>query len=333
MLPEPDADLRKDTGEKRRGITARGWSVVAGAAVLALLVTLALRTSDGASDDRDGRPGTRAAAPTAPGTSLSPTPADAGTSSGGPDSGPPYAAVPEFSSTAARDTAFVADVAQFSDWPSGTESYGAMSSAPEGSDISDFRRAVVRDARAVCEALADGTEMEGVPEAAGLPFDDPVGQAAFIVEAVTFYCPHRTAEVTDGVYTEPVPTEQDEDCPDASALEAAATVGERSDSDDGFHTAPYTVEVRNTSAYPVRLQLQQRWYADGYADSGAWGLFGDTTAEQAVTVEAGETFTYEGEQSGIYRWDRTQVRVRPGEFVFLGCGYRPGPGPSSGDPL
>ncbi|MCX4989590.1 MULTISPECIES: DUF732 domain-containing protein [unclassified Streptomyces] len=259
--------------------------------------------------------------------SVSVTPEKSASSrSSSPDDGPPYAAVPEFSSPSARDTAFVGDVARFTTWPSGTVSYGVMSSAPGGSDVSDFRAAVVKDARAVCGALADGTDMNDVPDAVGLPLTDPIDQAAFIVEAVTFYCPDQTAAVTDGVYSKPVPTQQREDCPAATALKMTASVGERSD-DEFLHTASYTVKVRNTSSYGVRAQLQQRWFADGFLDDGVWNSFGETTEDPVVTIEAGETFTYEGEQSGIYRWDRTEVRVQPGEFVFFGCGYQPGPGP------
>jgi hypothetical protein len=246
-----------------------------------------------------------------------------------PADGPPYAAVPEFSSADARDTAFVGDVGQFSTWPSGTVSYGIMSSMPGGSDVSDFRKAVVKDARAVCDALAGGVDMEDVPYAADIVLDDPIEQAAFIVEAVTFYCPARTGAVTGGVYTEPVPVEQDEDCPDSDALEMSVSIGERSD-DEYLHSAAYTVKVRNTASYAVRAQLQQRWFAGGgYSGSGEWQAFGDVADDPLVTLDAGETFTYDGEQNGIYRWDRTEVRVQPGEFVFFGCGYQPGPGPGT----
>ncbi|WP_286259247.1 DUF732 domain-containing protein [Streptomyces graminofaciens] len=200
-----------------------------------------------------------------------------------------------------------------------------MSSAPGGSDIADFRTAVVEDARTVCEALTGGTDMNDVPDVAGLPLTDPVDQAGFIVEAVTFYCPDRMAAVTDDVYSKPVATKQREDCPTARALEVTASIGEQA-GDDLIHTASYSVEVRNTSSYTVRAQLQQRWFADGYPDEGAWGTFGDVTADPVVTIEAGDTFTYEGEQSGVYRWERTDVRVQPGEFVFFRCGYQPGPG-------
>jgi hypothetical protein len=243
-----------------------------------------------------------------------------------PSDGPPYVAVPRFSSPSARDTAFVADVAPFSTWPSGTESYGVMSSAPGGSDISDFRRAVVEDANAVCEALTAGTDMNDVPDTVGLALTDPIDQAGFIVEAVTFYCPAHMGAVTDGVYSKPVPTEQREDCPTARALEVTASTGEET-GDDLIHTSAYSVEVHNTSSYTVRAQLQQRWFAEGFADDGVWGSFGDVSADPVVTIEAGESFTYESEQSGIYHWNRTDVRVQPGQFVFFGCGYQPGPGP------
>jgi hypothetical protein len=133
--------------------------------------------------------------------------------------------------------------------------------------------------------------------------------------------------VTGGVYSEPVPTKQSEDCPAASALEVTASIGERPS--DDYTTAAYTVGVRNTSSYGVRAQLQQRWFADGYMDDDVWGFFGEVGEEPVVTIEAGDTFTYEGEQTGIYRWNHTDVRVQPGEFVFFGCGYQPGPGPGS----
>ncbi|MGH1554100.1 hypothetical protein ACRAWF_25690 [Streptomyces sp. L7] len=138
------------------------------------------------------------------------------------------------------------------------------------------------------------------------------------------------AAVTDGVYSKPVPTKQEEDCPAAHALEVTALVGEQS-GDDLIHTASYSVEVHNTSSYAVRAQLQQRWFADGYPDEDEWGTFGDVTADPVVTIEAGDTFTYEGEQSGIYRWERTEVRVQPGQFVYFGCGYQPGPGAAGSD--
>ncbi|MEU6535699.1 DUF732 domain-containing protein [Streptomyces sp. NPDC047000] len=246
-----------------------------------------------------------------------------------PADGPPYAAVPAFSSRTARDTAFVGDVGQFSSWPSGVVSYGIMSSFPGGSDVADFRKAVVEDARAVCDALAGGTDMEDVPVAAGVALEDQIDQAAFIVEAVTFYCPEQTAAVTGGVYSEPVPVEQDEDCPGSDALDISVSIGERSD-EEFTHSAAYTVKVRNTASYPVRAQLQQRWWGDGYSGNGEWESFGDIGDESLADIDAGETFTYEGEQEGIYRWERTEVRVRPGEFVFFGCGYQPGPGPATG---
>jgi len=247
-----------------------------------------------------------------------------------PENGPPYVSVPAFASTSVRDTAFVADVAQFSAWPSGTEPYGVMSTAPGGSDITEFRAAVIKNAKSVCGALADGTGMEDVPDAVGLPFSDPIDQAGFMVEAVTFYCPDQMAAVTDDVYTRPVPTRQEDDCPTASALEVtASTVAPAGDG--VVYTAPYKVKVHNTSSYAVRVQLQQRWFADGYLDDGVWGSFGEAGDDQIVTIDAGGTFAYEGEQNGIYRWDRTEVRVQPREFVFFGCGYRPGPGPGTED--
>jgi Protein of unknown function (DUF732) len=303
---------------------AASWRVLGAGglavAVVAGVVGLVVWPSGG----EGGRGGAASvASASVPATASSPRPSS-------PADGPPYAAVPVFSSDAARDTAFVGDVGQFSTWPSGTVSYGVMSSMPGGGDVSDFRKAVVKDARAVCDALAGGVDMEDVPYAADVALDDPIEQAAFIVEAVTFYCPARTGVVTGGVYTEPVPVEQDEDCPDSDVLEMSVSIGERSD-DEFLHSAAYTVKVRNTASYAVRAQLQQRWFAGGgYSGSGEWEAFGDVADDPLVILDAGETFTYEGEQNGIYHWDRTEVRVQPGEFVFFGCGYQSGPGPGPG---
>ncbi|WP_218835651.1 DUF732 domain-containing protein [Streptomyces sp. SA15] len=295
----------------------RRWVAGAGAVVLVLVAGAAMVVNR-YPDDARPQPG------------PAPLRTSASKSAASPGDGPPYVAVPQFTSTAARDTAFVGDVAPFSTWPSGTVSYGVMSSMPGGSDISDFRTAVIKDAKAVCEALAGGTDMNEVPDAVGLPLTDQVDQAGFIVEAATFYCPDQMAAVTDGVYSQPVPTEQREDCPTARALEVSASVEEQS-GDDLIHTASYSVEVHNTSSYTVRAQLQQRWFADGYPGEDEWESFGDVTADPVVTIEAGDTFTYEGEQSGIYRWERTEVRVQPGQFVFIGCGYQPGPGTAGTD--
>ncbi|WP_326647570.1 MULTISPECIES: DUF732 domain-containing protein [unclassified Streptomyces] len=293
------------------------------AAVLALITTVAIRETGG-DQPVSATPGTSASPPnTADGGAPTEPQAEEGATV--PSSGPPYVSVPDFSSTSARDAAFVGDVAQFSTWPSGTESYGAMSSAPGGGDISAFRKAVIRDAESVCDALIGGTDMNEVPDGVGLALTDPIDQAAFIVEAVTFYCPDQMAAATNGVYSKPVATKQSEDCPTTSVLKVTAAIGDQSDSDDNIQTAAYTLEVRNTSSYEVRAQLQQRWFADGFTDN-EWGSFGDVIADQVVTIKAGETFTYEGEQTGIYRWNRTKVRVQPGEFVFFGCGYQPGPG-------
>ncbi|MFD7768213.1 DUF732 domain-containing protein [Streptomyces sp. NPDC059787] len=272
--------------------------------------------------------GTAHAFDTGDGTSAGPR---AEESTEDPTSGPPYVPVPEFSSAAARDVAFVGDVGQFTAWPGATE-YEAMSSSDGGYNISDFRKAVIRDAGAVCDAFIAGTGMNDVPDTVGLPFADPIDQAAFIVEAVTFYCPDQIAAVTDDVYSEPVATEQDEDCPAVSTLKATATI-ERPDADDDPTSATYSVKVRNTSSYDVRVQLQQRWFADGKVPEmqlapewvPEWGFFGETGEDQFFTIAAGETFAYEGEQNGVYYWDRTEVRVAPKEFAFFGCGYRPGP--------
>lgn len=290
----------------------RRWVAGAGAAVLALIAGAAMVVNRHTDDVRP-QPG------------PAPLRTSASKSAASPSDGPPYVAVPQFTSAAARDTAFVGDVALFSTWPSGTVSYGVMSSFPGGSDVSDFRTAVIKDAQAVCEALTNGTDMNDVPDTVGLPLTDPVDQAGFIVEAATFYCPDQMAAVTDGVYSKPVPTKQQEDCPAARALEVKAWLGKES-GDDLIHTASYSVEVHNTSSYAVRAQLQQRWFADGLPGEDEWGPFGDVTADPVVTIEAGDTFTYEGEQSGIYRWERTEVRVQPGQFVYFGCGYQPGPG-------
>ncbi|MGY6025291.1 DUF732 domain-containing protein [Streptomyces spinosirectus] len=297
---------------------ARWWLTGAAVVTLVLSVGVIVTRQD---DDGEAKP-----ASAAPAKSV----ASATGRATAPEDGPPYVSVPTFASTSVRDTAFVADVAQFSTWPSGTEPYGVMSSAPGGSDITEFRAAVIKDAKSVCGALADGTDMEDVPDAVGLPFSDPIDQAGFMVEAVTFYCPDRMAAVTDDVYSKPVPTRQEDDCPTASALEVtASTVAPTGDG--VVYTAPYKVKVRNTSSYAVRVQLQQRWFADGYLDDGVWGLFGDAGDDQIVTIDAGDTFAYEGDQNGIYRWNRTEVRVQPREFVFFGCGYRPGPGPGTED--
>lgn len=323
--PLPDKECRpRNTDGGGRRTPIRRWAVAIPAAVLALVVVLVVQTSDG-GDPESVAPGTAAeqsdGANADEGTDLQPEEDTAAS-----PTEPPYVAVPEFSSDTARDVAFVADVAPFSTWPIGVESYDAMSSSPGGSDISDFRKAVIADAESVCDALMGGTDMDDVPAAVGLHLQDEIDQAAFIVEAVTFYCPDQMASVTADVYSKPVPTEQDENCPTASALKAKAVIGERSDAGDGIRTAAYTVEVHNTSSYDVRVQLQQRWFADGFADDGVWGPFGDASADHVITVKANETFAYEAEQSGIYRWNRTEVRVQPGEFVFLGCGYQPGPG-------
>lgn len=320
------AELRHKDGAGRRA-TVPGWgATVLAAVILALVTTVAIRTTGG-DEPKSGAP----AAPTSAARGADGESAERQGQEGdaaeeergtGPDAGPPYVAVPEFASPAARDAAFAGDVALLSGWPDGTVSYGAMSPTG-GGDISDFRKAVVKDAEAVCDALTGGTDMNDVPDAAGPPLTDEIDQAAFIVEAVTFYCPDQMAAVTNDVYSKPVPVEQTEDCPTDSALTIRTMTGERSD--DG-RTAAYSVEVRNTSSYDVRVQFQQRWFADGFSGNGEWQSFGDVTAEPIVSIAAGEAFTHEGEQRGIYRWNRTEVRVQPQEFLFIGCGYQPGPG-------
>lgn len=314
--------LEKDVAARPKALGRRRLAAVLTATVLALVALVTLLVTGG-SEHGSARSGTDADVPAEPGAEKS---------TADPTSGPPHVSVPEFSSAAARDVAFLGDVGQFSTWPDATE-YGAMSSDGGGYDLSDFRKAVLGDARAVCEALTGGADMNDVPDLVGLPLPDPIDQAAFIVEAVTFYCPDRIGAVTDGVYSMPVPTKQDEDCPAVSTLKTTATI-ERPDADDDPTSATYTVKVRNTSPYDVRVQLQQRWFADGKAPGWElspewepkWEFFGETGEDQFFTIEAGGTSTYEGEQNGIYHWSRTEVRVAPKEFVFLGCGYRPGPG-------
>lgn len=318
-----EAVVEKTAGKGTSRRVVAGVAGVVGLAVVAGVIGFVVRPSPGDG----GGPGAGASGVPAASASVAATASSEEPSS--PADGPPYAAVPAFSSDDARDTAFVGDVGQFSSWPSGTISYGIMSSFPGGSDVADFRKAVVKDARAVCDALAGGVDMEDVPGAAGVALEDQIDQAAFIVEAVTFYCPARTGAVTGGVYSKPVPVEQNEDCPGSDALDISVSIGERSD-DDLIHSASYTVKVRNTASYGVRAQLQQRWYGDGYSGNGEWESFGDVgDDEPPVDLGAGETYTYEGEQEGIYRWTRTEVRVMPGEFVFFGCGYQPGPGPGT----
>lgn len=326
-----ESQLEKDTEVEREAFKRRRVAVVLVAAALAL-ATIVTVLMTGNNEQVSARSGTASAPPSdsaKDGTSTEPR---AEKSTEDPTSGPPYIPVPEFSSTAARDVAFVGDVGQFTAWPGATE-YEAMSSSDGGYGISDFRKAVIRDAGAVCSEFIGGTGMNDVPEAVGLPLTDPIDQAAFIVEAVTFYCPDQIAAVTDDVYSEPVATEQNEDCPAVSTLKATATI-EQPDTDDDPTSATYSVKVRNTSSYDVRVQLQQRWFANGKVPEmqlasewvPEWGFFGETGEDQYFTIEAGETFAYEGEQNGVYYWNRTEVRVAPEEFVFLGCGYQPGPG-------
>ncbi|MFF5160677.1 DUF732 domain-containing protein [Streptomyces sp. NPDC000348] len=326
-----ESQLEKST-EADRGVLKRRWVaavLVAAALALATIVTGLVTGDSEQVSARSGTASTPSSDSAEDGTSAEPR---AEESTEDPTSGPPYIPVPEFSSAAARDVAFVGDVGQFTAWPGATE-YEAMSSSDGGYSISDFRKAVIRDAEAVCGALIGGTGMNDVPDAVGLPLTDPIDQAAFIVEAVTFYCPDQIAAVTDDVYSEPVAIEQDEDCPAVSTLKATATI-EQPDTDDDPTSATYSVKVRNTSSYDVRVQLQQRWFADGKVSEmqlapewvPEWEFFGETGEDQFFTIEAGETFAYEGEQDGVYSWNRTEVRVAPEEFVFLGCGYRPGPG-------
>ncbi|KAA0940248.1 DUF732 domain-containing protein [Streptomyces apricus] len=311
----------------------RRRAAIIAAATLALL-TLAVVLA--ARDDETVSAGSRTTASTPRGAAEQEEDAPAESSADededetDPSSGPPYIAVPEFSSEAARDVAFVGDVGQFTTWPSATE-YDAMSSMGGAYEVVDFRKAVIRDAESVCDALAGGTHMNDVPDVAEVALTDPIDQAAFIVEAVTFYCSDQMAAATGDVYSEPVPTEQDEDCPTASALKVTAAM--EPDPDDRT-SATYSAKVRNTSSYDVRVQLQQRWFADRAPGEQfdpvwepEWESFGDMTEDLFFTVEAGKTFTYEGEQDGVYYWSGTEVRVKPGEFVFFGCGYRPGPDP------
>ncbi|MET8030599.1 DUF732 domain-containing protein [Streptomyces avermitilis] len=316
-----EKDTKAERGAlKRRQVAAVLVAVLALASIVTVLVT-------GNNEQVSARSGTASAPPSDSAKDSTSAEPRAEESTKDPTSGPPYVAVPEFSSVTARDVAFVGDVGQFTAWPSGTE-YEAMSSSEGGYDISDFRKAVIRDADAVCSALIGGTDMNDVPDAVGLPLTDPIDQAAFIVEAVTFYCPDQISAVTDDVYSKPVATKQNEDCPAVSTLKATATI-EQPDTDDDPTSATYSVKVRNTSSYDVRVQLQQRWFADGKVPSEwvpEWDYFGETGEDQHFTIKAGETFTYEGEQDGVYHWNRTEVRVAPKEFVFLGCGYQPGPG-------
>ncbi|MDQ0790383.1 DUF732 domain-containing protein [Streptomyces sp. B3I8] len=323
--------LEKNSSAGPKALGRRHLAAILTATVLALVTLVAVLVTGG-GEQGSARSGTAPADSSDSTDDGVPAEPRAEKSTADPTSGPPYVSVPEFSSAAARDVAFFGDVGQFSTWPDATE-YAAISSDGGGYELSDFRKAVIRDARAVCKALAGGTDMNDVPDLVGLPLTDPIDQAAFLVEAVTFYCPDRIAAVTDDVYSKPVPTKQDEDCPAPSTLEATATI-DRTDAADDPTSATYSVKVRNTTSYDVRVQLQQRWFADGKAPGWElspewvpkWDFFGETGEDQFFTIEAGTTFTYEGEQDGIYNWSRTEVRVAPEEFVFLGCGYRPGPG-------
>lgn len=331
--PTPSANTEfqreKGTEADREVLKRRRIAAVLGAVALVLATIVTVLVADD-NEQVSARSGTASPSPSdgaGDGTSAGPR---AEESTEDPTSGPPYVPVPEFSSATARDVAFVGDVGQFTAWPGATE-YEAMSSSG-GYSISDFRKAVIRDAGAVCDAFIAGTGMNDVPDAVGLPFTDPIDQAAFIVEAVTFYCPDQIAAVTGGVYSKPVATKQDEDCPAVSTLKATATI-ERPDADDDPTSATYSVKVHNTSSYDVRVQLQQRWFADEKVPEmqlapewvPEWGFFGETSEDQFFTIAAGETFAYEGEQNGVYYWNRTEVRVAPKEFAFFGCGYRPGP--------
>ncbi|MFH8452829.1 DUF732 domain-containing protein [Streptomyces fungicidicus] len=319
-----------DTVAEREVLKRRRIAAVLVAAALALATVVTVLVA-GDTEPVSARSGTASVPPSDSAKGGRSTEPRAEESAQDPDSGPPSIAVPEFSSAAARDVAFVGDVGQFTAWPGATE-YEAMSFSDGGYDISDFRKAVIRDAKAVCSEFTGGTDINDVPDAVGLPLTDPIDQAAFLVEAVTFYCPDQIAAVTDDVYSEPVATEQNEDCPAVSTLKATATI-EQPDADDDPTSAMYSVKVRNTSSYDVRVQLQQRWFVDGVAPEmqlasewiPEWDFFGETGEDQYFTIEAGETFAYEGEQDGVYHWNRTEVRIAPGEFVFLGCGYRPGP--------
>ncbi len=323
--------LEKNTEAGHEAFRRRRAVAVLVAAGLALVTVVTVLVAGG-TEPVSARSGAAPAPPSDSAKSGTSTEPRAEESSQDPDSGPPSIAVPEFSSAAARDVAFVGDVGQFTAWPGATE-YEAMSFSDGGYDISDFRKAAIRDAKAVCSEFTGGTEMTDVPDAVGLPLTDPIDQAAFLVEAVTFYCPDQIAAVTDDVYSEPVATEQNEDCPGVSTLKATATIVQP-DADDDPTSATYAVKVRNTSSYDVRVQLQQRWFVDGRAPGmelasewvPEWDFFGETGEDQYFTIEAGESFAYEGEQDGVYHWNRTEVRVAPKEFVFLGCGYRPGPG-------
>ncbi|MFH7338556.1 DUF732 domain-containing protein [Streptomyces sp. KHY 26] len=305
-------------------IGAVGWQL--GAVLLVALVLVAVMTAreEDPARSREASSGSSPAPSHEDPATLEPhPPGTSAAATGTPDplAKPPYTTVPQFSSASARDAAFVGDVALLSSWSSLVSPYNVMSSNPSVG-VKAFRTAVVKDARSVCTALASGTTMNDLPSAVELNLDDPVDQAAFIVEAVAFYCPDRTAETTGGVYSKPVPVKQNEDCPTDSTLKITAMITGRTDN-EYTHEATYKVSVHNTSRYQVRAELEQLWLADGY--QGEWEPFGESLSEAVVTIDAGETFDYEGDVSGIYHWKRVSVQVEPGAFVFPGCGYQPGP--------
>ncbi|MFC8897805.1 DUF732 domain-containing protein [Streptomyces cinereoruber] len=327
--PDSSEDSPADAGSGRSVLRAVGWQV--GAVVTAVVVLVAAMALRG--EDRE-RP--RAAPSGSPSSAPYGDPADsepsAATSSSDPSDGPPYTTVPRFGSDAARDVAFAGQAAQLS-WSLFVWPYNVMSSSPSPG-IEDFREAVVKQAGDVCGELAGGTSMNDLPRVMDLHLEGPLDEAAFIVEAVAFYCPAQTAAITGGVYTEPVPVEQNEDCPTPSALEITTSITGRT-ADEYIHEATYEVDIRNTSSYPVRVELEQLW-TTGPSDEwepylSTWSVFGEVGAEHHYAIAPGATFHYEGTQTGSYPWKGTSVRVKPGEHLFLDCGYQAGPRAAGGE--
>lgn len=308
-------------------LRAVGWQVGAVVMLVVVLIAVMAMRSDERERPWSASPDSPSAAPyEGPGSKSSAADSPAATSSSDPLARPPYTTVPQFSSDSARDAAFAGQVAQLS-WSISVWPFNVMSSSPSPG-IKDFREAVVKQAEGICSELAGGTSMDDLPRAMNLHLEGPLDQAAFIVEAVAFYCPGQTAAATGGVYTKPVPVKQNEDCPAPSALKIATSITGRT-AGEYIHEATYEVDVRNSSPYPVRVELEQRWTAnpsDAWTPYlSEWSTFGEIGTEYHYAIAAGATFHYEGRQSGSYPWKGTSVRVKPGEHLFLDCGYQVGP--------
>ncbi len=229
---------------------------------------------------------------------------------------PPYAPVPIFTTRQARDAAFLGAMAGLTSWqgfPSGT--FGFMQRPSASGPAAEWKAAVLAEAQEVCTSLTNGVSANSLPTL-GIVLDE-VDQSALLVDSVMFYCPEHLGKVTKGAYTKPVPQPQKEDCPGAEAVRI----------DAGLAPPPFEgytavrASVTNTSRYDVRVALQERLTGAGTRE---WSAFGVALDYAVVDIKAGDTF--EHEDGGVFapKYTYYEVRLKPGEYVFIDCGYQAG---------